>query len=330
MSRTNSTPRLGAASAASFALVAGLLTVVHLKVGRPMLLLERFWPGAGWFEIAALAAYAAWLTPKMTDPGKARTWRPRAWRLFSLVFFGQLALGLTVDSRFLMTGDLHLPIPALIIAGPVFRMTISFMPILFLATVLLLGPAWCSHLCYVGAWDDSASRARRRPRPLPRSRNLVRVATLGATVVTALSFRLAGISGTAATASAAIFGLASLLIIAFWSTRSGQMVHCSMICPVGLVAGVLGRLNPFRLKIAPGCTDCGACRPSCRYDALRPEDIARRRPGISCTLCGDCLDGCPTGMFNMRFSGLAPEAARTLFSVLAVSLHAGFLGLARI
>ncbi|MDP2915890.1 MAG: hypothetical protein Q8O91_10610 [Candidatus Aminicenantes bacterium] len=49
-----------------------------------------------------------------------------------------------------------------------------------------------------------------------------------------------------------------------------------------LVAGLLGRLNPFRPKIEAACTDCLACRQFCRYDALTPEDIARRRPGISC------------------------------------------------
>jgi len=294
-----------------------------------MLLLERFRPGWGWLEIAALAVYAAWLTPKMLDPDRARIWRPRFWRLFSLVFFGQLVLGLWADSRFLMTGTLHLPIPALIIAGPVFRMTLSFMPILFFATVLLVGPAWCSHLCYIGAWDDLASRAR-QPHPLLRWRKSVRVAILAGIVATAWVFRLAGVSGVVATVTAGLFGAAGVVMMAFWSRRSGQMAHCVTFCPIGLIAGLLGRLNPFRLKIEAGCTDCLACRRFCRYDALTPEDIARRRPGLSCTLCGDCLSGCPSGMFSIRFPGLTPRTARTLFVVLAVSLHAVFLGLARI
>ena len=330
MSRKNFCLNSRAAPAFSFALVAGLLVFVHLKVDRPMLLLERFFPGWGWIEIAALAFYAAWLTPKMLDPERALIWRPRFWRLFSLVFFGQLALGLWGDSRFLMTGTLHLPIPALIIAGPVFRMKLSFMPILFFATVLLLGPAWCSHLCYIGAWDDLASRAKKRPKPLSRWRKPARVAILAAIVATALVFRLAGVPAAAAAVTVGLFGAAGVAVMAFWSRRSGQMAHCATVCPIGLVAGLLGRLNPFRLKIEAACTDCLACRRTCRYDALTPEDIARRRPGISCTLCGDCLSGCPTGMFSIRFPGLTPQAARDLFVVLAVSLHAVFLGLARI
>ena len=59
------------APAFSFALVASLLLCVHLKMNRPMLLLERFFPGWAWIEIAALAFYAAWITPKMLDPERA-------------------------------------------------------------------------------------------------------------------------------------------------------------------------------------------------------------------------------------------------------------------
>src|SRR3989304_822472 len=102
MSRTNVRSRSWIAPALSFALVACLLGFVHLKGNRPMLLLERFLPGWGWIEIAVLSVYAAWLTPKMLDPERARIWRPRFWRLFSLGFFGQLALGVWGDSRFLM------------------------------------------------------------------------------------------------------------------------------------------------------------------------------------------------------------------------------------
>ena len=35
-----------------------------------------------------------------------------------------------------------------------------FMAILFSASVLLVGPAWCSWLCYIGAWDDRVARLR--------------------------------------------------------------------------------------------------------------------------------------------------------------------------
>jgi polyferredoxin len=67
-----------------------------------------------------------------------------------------------------MTGELHLPIPALILAGPVYRGEGLFMPVLYTVTILLVGPAWCSWLCYIGAWDDFAARRRKGgSRPVP-------------------------------------------------------------------------------------------------------------------------------------------------------------------
>ena len=87
------------------------------------------------------------------------------------------------------------------------------------------------------------------------------------------------------------------------SRRMGVMVHCTAWCPMGLVAGVLGKLSPWRLTIGAECTACGHCAKACRYDALRPEDLAAKRPGVSCSLCGDCLNRCPRGELSLRFFG---------------------------
>ena len=138
-----------------------------LTPGPAILLADRFLPGAGWAEIFLLALYAALATRAMLDPARSAGWRLRIWLLFSLVFFSQLALGLLLDQRFLMTGDLHLPVPALIVAGPAYRGSGLFMPGLFLAAVLLAGSAWCSHLCYLGGWDSLAARGKSRPGAVP-------------------------------------------------------------------------------------------------------------------------------------------------------------------
>jgi len=89
-------------------------------------------------------------------------------------------------------------------------------------------------------------------------------------------------------------------------------------------------VSPWRLRIAPSCTDCGACSPACRYDALYPEDVALRRPGEACTLCGDCLSNCPTGSIALRFPGLSATRARTVFFVMVCALHAAWIGVARL
>lgn len=318
----------------AFALCAGLLAISRSKVAFPVLLPDRFWPGAGWPLILGLATYAAEMTRLLLLPGrKPRQWsatRVRLWALFSALFFGQLALGLAGAERFLMTGNLHLPVPALIVGGPIYRGEGLFMPILFLSTVAVVGPAWCSWLCYIGAWDGLASRTRRRPAPLPRWRGAVRAVLLMLVAGTAWGLRAMGAPVSAALVLAAGFGLVGVGVMLALSRRTGAMVHCTAYCPMGVVATTLGRLNPFRVRIGAGCTGCGVCSAACRYDALNDERIELGRPRLSCTLCGDCVGACPHGAMGYRFAGLGPGAARALFTALVVGAHAAFIGLARI
>jgi NAD-dependent dihydropyrimidine dehydrogenase PreA subunit len=84
------------------------------------------------------------------------------------------------------------------------------------------------------------------------------------------------------------------------------------------------------MAIDDGCTRCGKCRLACRYDALTRQDIESRRVGISCTLCGDCVERCEGAHIGYRLAGLSPAAARGVFVTLAAALHAVFLGVARI
>jgi len=199
----------------SFTLVAGLLTVVHTAepTPRPMLLLERFLAGWGWLEIPLVALYAGWLARRMATAPRTDLWRSRFWRFFSFVFFAQILAGLLINDMFLMTGKLHLPVPALILAGPIYRGTLSFMLILFLVTIVLVGPAWCSHLCYVGAWDDIACRRKRRLVPLSSRRPIVQTAIFIGVIGGALLLRLAGFSSTTATLLAATFGVMGIVVM---------------------------------------------------------------------------------------------------------------------
>ncbi|EGB13589.1 iron-sulfur binding protein [Pseudodesulfovibrio mercurii] len=315
-----------------------LLTVIGLaaarsKVSFPILLADRYWPGWGWFEIFLLGCYAQWIGARMRTPKGHRTVRPRVWALFSAVFFLQLALGLLGMDRMLMTGTLHLPVPALIAAGPVFRGSGYFMLVLFGATLLLVGPAWCSHLCYIGAWDDAMSRLGGRPAPSGTLRSLSlwgRGATLVLAVGAAWALRVLQVPGASAVLLGAAFGLVGVGVMVFVSRRRGMMVHCTAFCPMGLVGNIFGRIAPWRIRIDADCTRCGACLTRCRYNALDEARLAKGRPALSCTLCGDCVSACAHGRIGYVFPGLSRDAARTAFIVLAVSLHAVFLGVARI
>jgi len=317
-------------SASVFLFTFFALSIIQMKVLLTLLLLERVLPGMGWVEIFLLCIYGAWMAEKMHDVSRVSLWRRRLWGLFSAVFFIQLLMGLSGVEKCLMTGELHWPVPAMIVAGPIFRGDGYFMVILFTVTMLFVGSAWCSHLCYIGVWDDAMSRRRSRPQSLPSWQNRLRVAILILVVLTALGMRMLGASATLTTAAVILFAAVSLVIMAFWSRKSGIMSHCVAWCPIGLVADWLGRISPFRIRIGQECTECGLCERVCRYDALRPGEIRRRKPGITCTLCGDCLESCPSEQIQYQFLKWKGTTARSLFQVLVVSLHVICLGVARV
>ncbi|MBI3373532.1 MAG: hypothetical protein HY017_17540 [Betaproteobacteria bacterium] len=174
------------------------------------------------------------------------------------------------------------------------------------------------------------AQRRFRPSPLPEWRRSVSIAVLLGVAATALLLRFFGASAVIAASVAGLFGVCGIGLMVFWSRKAGVMTHCVTYCPIGVLATAFGRVSPFRISIAPSCTDCGACTLACRYDALGKADVLRRQPGASCTLCGDCVGRCKGSSIEYRFAGLKPDAARGLFITLVVSLHAAFLGVARL
>lgn len=313
----------------SFITTAFILCMVQCKVSRPILMAERFVDGAGWLQVFMMAVYAAWITLKMQDPVQSARWRRITWTIFSVVFFAQLALGLAGFERFLMTGKLHLPIPVMILSGPIFRGTIGFMPILFLSTLLVSGPAWCSQLCYFGAVDNLSADRKTDLKPIPNKFRFKQLLILTVITITIL-LRIFGVQNLTTTLLAAGFGVVGLAIILLFSRRQGKMVHCILWCPIGTLVNYMKLVSPFRMYIDDSCTDCMACTRYCKYDALNKSDILKRKPGLTCTYCGDCLISCKTASIRYKFLSLSHEQARNTWIVLTISLHAIFLALGRI
>ncbi len=322
----------GAYQAALFLLTVTLLFITRAKVPFPILLVDRYLPGWGGLQVLGLGLYAVWIGTLMLNPKNSRKVRPRIWAFFSLVFFGQLALGLLGLDQMLMTGELHLPVPALIVGGPIFRGSGFFMLILYACAIALVGPAWCSHLCYIGAWDDQGSRlANKKPvRDFPGRATRGRAITLALTVLTALGLRITGVPGLTAVLIATGFGLVGVGIMLTISRKKGSMAHCTTYCPIGLVTNIFGKINPWRIRLNSNCNHCGVCAKFCRYSALDEFTIRQHKPGLTCTLCGDCVSICPHSGAEYRFPGLTPHGARISFLVLIISLHALFLGVARL
>ncbi|NLP04251.1 MAG: 4Fe-4S binding protein [Fibrobacter sp.] len=294
------------------------------------LMAERFIKGGGWIEIFFLSLYSAWLVEKIIISDKPGKIRGRIWTAFSVVFFLQAALGISGFEKFLMTGSLHLPVPALIVAGPLYRGEGFFMSLLLLSTLILVGPVWCSWICYIGNWDFLASRSRRKPAELPGYYNHIRISLFAALVIVTLFLRFSGFSTSFAVICGAAFGLCGVAVMIRISRKKGIMVHCTTYCPTGLINNLVGKINPFRIRIGNGCIDCFSCMRACRYGALTKISIRKRRPGLTCTLCGDCAAACKDSRIGYHFPGISSVAARKAFLTLVVVLHAVFLGMARI
>lgn len=160
-----------------------------------LLLLHRLVPSWGAVQALLAGLWAGLVYGWLADRRRAPLWRRRIWLLFSCVFFGQLLAGIFLHSLFLLQGVPHLPVPGLILSGPLYRGGGSlFMPGLFALSLLLVGSAWCSHLCYLGVWDArAADTGPRSGRGVPAFWRKVRWAMLVASLFLPLGLRLAGL-----------------------------------------------------------------------------------------------------------------------------------------
>ena len=111
-----------------------------------------------------------------------------------------------------------------------------------------------------------------------------------------------------------LLGLLLLVCAVLVSRRMGFGAYCLGVCPLGLVAGRLGRLSPWRVWRTDACTRCKACVRVCRYGAMTEENLSRAMPGPTCTLCRDCLSACRQkaltfSLYGTKHYGPAVESA---------------------
>ena len=312
-----------------FVFVALFLAGIQTGLASDLLILERFVKGGGWIEIFLIAFYGAFLAYKMNSVDFAPKWRRISWLVFSIFFFAQLIPGLIGFEKFLMTGDLHLPVPAMILSGPIYRGELTFMVFLFLSTVVLTGPAWCSHLCYFGGVDNAVA-ARKNRKKSWKSKFRMKNGLLVLIILGTILFRIFNISNLYALIGGVIIGIVGILLIIFISARKGKMANCILFCPVGTLVMYLKHINPVRMYIDDSCTNCGVCASVCNYDALTIPDIQSRKPGLTCTYCGDCLSICHKNAIHYKLFNLDPVKARSVYLFLTVSFHVIFMALARI
>ena len=315
----------------AFVLTAVVLIIARAKSPISILLADRFLPGSGGVEILLLATYSAFVVEWLFNSKKIDGIRSKIWLFFSIVFFSQVILGLLGFNKFLMTGKLHLPVPAMIVGVPIYRGYGFFMPILLTVTIIFVGPAWCSYLCYIGAWDNSLARKTAVPKSFSVKYRYIQAFILIFVALIAYLLRVLGVNWVIASILGGLFGIVGVGIMLFISRKLGVLVHCTTYCPIGIITTVLGKLNPFRIRInRDTCTNCMACTLACRYNSLTPENVKNGKAGFFCTLCGDCITACPHTSIEYSFYNKYTLTARKVFFVLIAVFHAVFLGVARI
>lgn len=305
-----------------------VLSLVQTLPPKPILLFERIYPGAGWLQILVVCYYAYIVASHMRYPEQSALWRKRIWIFFSIIFFSQLFLGLMVSSLFLLSGKLHFPIPAIIIAGSIYRGEIGMMPVLLVSMILLSGPAWCSSICYFGGVDNYF--ASNLPHSSFTVNNRFKLSVLLAVCFLSILLHFTQPPKEVPFYLATSFGIIGLLIILIGSRKKRVMVHCTIYCPIGTIVQYIKKISPFRLTIDSNCSSCNHCQQFCNYAALEPVHLAAKTPGATCTLCGDCLSICPRGSIKYKFSHVHPDTARCLWLFLTISLHSITLAIARI
>lgn len=305
-----------------------LLAIIQTIPERPLLLTERFVSGTGWVEVVLFSFFAVWMAEKLNSTSEYAKWRKTIWFSFTIFFFLQLIAGLSGVEECLMTGKLHFPIPAMILGGPLYRVELTFMVFLFLGTVILSGPAWCSQLCYFGSIDLMFSGTKNKrfdPKLMVRFKYTILILF----IVIVLILRLLNISHLYAIIFASLFGLIGIIVMIFFSYKTKRMIHCTYFCPIGTVVSLTKWINPFRVKITDSCDQCMKCTVSCKYNALQIQNVKNLKPGITCTNCGDCLNVCHVNALQYQFFNLNPEKSRKLYLALIVIIFTVFFAVAR-
>lgn len=110
-------------------------------------------------------------------------------------------------------------------------------------------------------------------------------------------------------ASLAMFWVLILLLFEIFYSRRAW---CRYICPMGLTYGMVGALSPLQITYnLSNCRHDAACHTVCEVPQVL-ECVKKGRAnqvkidiGTDCTLCGACVDICPTQSLRFEIKGLS-------------------------
>ena len=94
--------------------------------------------------------------------------------------------------------------------------------------------------------------------------------------------------GTGVGVIAGVISLIGMLICGFFLGRD----FCNLICPIGIILGLLDNRTIYHLEIDPDkCTGCMRCEEFCRASCIKV--VSRFVDNSRCIKCFDCIQKCP-------------------------------------
>ncbi|HIE51909.1 MAG TPA: 4Fe-4S binding protein [Armatimonadetes bacterium] len=223
-------------------------------------------------------------------------------------------LGLLVLGELLFVGVFRCPFVVPFIACPICpllqcpgKYLQPYLVWVLVGTGLLAGRVFCGWLCPLGFVQDLLAKASRLKGQAKNSGNkldavlkwlkypllaLVLVlifSGLGMVTVpihTGSNFSLESVKLTFLFASGGYKVRLGLAVLALVGALFLSRLWCRYLCPLGALLGLANKVSLWRLRIdRERCVGCGKYPRECPLST---------KPGmVDCTLCGDCLNGCP-------------------------------------
>jgi ferredoxin len=95
------------------------------------------------------------------------------------------------------------------------------------------------------------------------------------------------------------FLLASFFVVLVALNRLAPRFWCRYLCPLGGFLGLISRVALFRREVTASCSSCGICAEGCPTGTIDPSRNYTSDQA-ECTVCMGCLATCPLGSVEFK------------------------------